>query len=676
MSKTKVGEKTMVLKQGVPGEARVELPRNFKNISAKERELLLKAWNKDKKCIDGGLNIELTKSQREELAQVVDARPKNKDFSQSVRQVVVKGIKGVTVNKGVKGVNAVDARRLSLPNEAEIVAAKALTQLPQSVLPLPTTTTISTTVASSGATTASIFAAPCTVLSVRSNAGAAVSCENVGVPENTMGKLRSGKEYSPSRALGRSTPVRRSSPYSLRDVGKDRVEKRRQSTSPMMEPTAKRQYSASSPLQLSDLEASGNSRLSEVDQNDMDVENPALREDGNSGPLLAVVERMMQSTLTEIKKHNAQITDELAASIKKNESNIVKLGKDLAAASNSLSEFKNAQSSKFIETDEKLLKMDKQVNVNTNKLSVLDSIVSDHSTTLDEHTQKFEDHKEHNNIRLEKLERENAELRRIINNNPSRTAETLEDDFPMDCTIVMLRTVINEGKSAMDVARLILADVLGLAVSLRKAEVMRKFPNGKSSIKVELGSPDEVNTVMKEKAVLGSVNVKDIRGVWIRRSKTRRQRIQDHNNSVMLKALKLQGKYRQDALGRLIPVAAQSESNVEGQTAVLVQPTPPAELPSHLSMGQPMIEGRAGGTVRGAHHGRGRGRAVRGRRGGGNTNRRTPPEVSNEVAAALSLARTSNSSGQSRRDDHAAVKDMDWSHPEQAGSLNDVLEQE
>lgn len=225
----------------------------------------------------------------------------------------------------------------------------------------------------------------------------------------------------------------------------------------------------------------------------------------------------------------------------------------------------------------------------------------------------------------------------------------LEDGYPLDATVVMLRTVVKEDRTAKDVADLILNAVLGLNLQIKQAEVIKTFNNGKSNIKVELTSQEDVTKVMQNKVMLGTVQNRDIRSVWIRRSKTRRQRIQDHNNAMMLKALNLHGKYRQDGFGRLVPVNFSKKAGLTGEVDTRSSGQAPASKPPPAGSKDETVTSGDNPRGRGRGGGRGRGRGkYKSHRGRGvassSTSRersftvgRSPLKIRDDVISALSL---------------------------------------
>lgn len=606
--------------------------RNFKNITAKEREELIKLWNKDKDLGKNSLNLELNRSQTEQL--IKRNKGKGNAFSQSARPA--KPNKSRMAQGTING-NCVsnNNRRLSLPNEQELAAARALTQLPLTPLKnslksssgectafdedgfrMPVTTIACTPVTGAPLTVAagghgSMVTSPRVSLSpiVAASPHLGQQQQQLQTQEVVMGKLRSGKQYSPSR---NASPI--PSPVGQKNV-KDRNEKRRQPSSSPSEPVPKRQYTQGSPLQLSDLsrEKMGQASSSPV--------SPIVIHQNSPNEFIGTMEKLMQNTLDKIEKQNAAITSRLTDAIKKNEGDIVRLQTGVTENLKAFKDHKRENAVKLAEIDGKILGAERELrdakcttsNL-SNKLTVVDTIVSDHSATLDQHAQKLEDATSDLSSRLTTLESENTQLKRkvqelVAGSTADMDVDAETDDFPLENTLVMLRMIVQKDGTAEGAVKMILHDVLELRVDVLRAQVMRTYPNGKCTIKVELQSKDEVIEVLKSKHLLGRASHKVVRGVWIRKSKTRQQRIQDHNNSVILKALNLQGKIRQDAAGRLLH---RSEGNKNSTTI---------HNPSGLDRESDIEHGNSGERPRNPI--RGRGRRPRGSRGGGSSRQPT-----------------------------------------------------
>lgn len=154
------------------------------------------------------------------------------------------------------------------------------------------------------------------------------------------------------------------------------------------------------------------------------------------------------------------------------------------------------------------------------------------------------------------------------------------------------------------------------------------------NIKVELSNPEEVIQVLRGKAQLGSVQAKDIRGVWIRKSKTRRQLIQDHNNSVMLRAMRLQNKYRQDAQGRIVPLVNQNQNQSPPENGPEDVNTHSRAIPAQSARSDGAVRGRGGRKNQGHRRDRPYRRPQK--------ERGPPLQISDELITALSLPTNHN----------------------------------
>lgn len=240
--KMNIGKQEIVLHcdASIPSQ---ENQRSFKNITAKEREQMLSVWNKNKgkSNLNSSLSLELTRAQQEQLSQQLS----HEQYQRLMKGGSIKTVKGLLqsqvcgqsqaqtpmhpqTSKGVKGTEHSNSRRLSLPNENELAAARALTQLPLFKTPtrvsaqvnntraVPTTRSVISAVTTTSITTPT--STPTSVVSKTALTNTVSVRESLCVSGfDSMGKLRSGKSYSPSSAS-------KGSPYNLRDKNPDRLE--------------------------------------------------------------------------------------------------------------------------------------------------------------------------------------------------------------------------------------------------------------------------------------------------------------------------------------------------------------------------------------------------------------------------------------------------------------------
>lgn len=430
---SKIGSQTLVLASAVSGEIsggktrKLDIqPRTFKNITAKEREQMLIVWNKTKgkSNLNSSLSLELTREQQEELLKVTKpSTTKRFSLSQSqprTRQQSKGSVKG---SEELRVEQFKNNRRLSLPGPRELLAANALTEMPLSVtssagldhaLCVPVTSTAN----SAPVTTTTVFAVPTTTtlpacssltpvrVSSRAIHDQAVSSDI----DNSMGKLRNGKCYSPSRSAVTTPKNVRCSPYNFRDAPKEKSEKRRQSTSPSIEPAAKKHFTPNSPLQLSDLRGCSAEMDTSVDSETAEGSLHLRSQSVDPQDFMSVMQNMMRTTLNEMKQHADELTSKMMDSVRQNEAKVAQAQVDLLGVTKSLNEFKQSQAIKFVEVDEKILGVQKGINNAEAKRRTVDAIVSDHSDALDKQSQRVESAISETDERLKKLEESNVSL--------------------------------------------------------------------------------------------------------------------------------------------------------------------------------------------------------------------------------------------------------------------------
>lgn len=137
----------------------------------------------------------------------------------------------------------------------------------------------------------------------------------------------------------------------------------------------------------------------------------------------------------------------------------------------------------------------------------------------------------------------------------------LAGPFPIDRTIMISRVYMKSGMTVEVVVRLILHGALKLVgLKIVNGEDMGVY-FGKHTLKVELESPDALREVLDCKSLLGTSSLKDLRSVFIRRSRPVQERVHSHNYRVMMREMNIQGKYRTDRNGRLIVKSTQDLTN-------------------------------------------------------------------------------------------------------------------
>lgn len=437
----------------------------------------------------------------------------------------------------------------------------------------------------------------------------------VANPEIEMGQLRSGKIYSPSRASMVTPRVvhRRLNPYGGHDLvdksrnrSLERVEKRKLSGSPPMDmiPVQKRQGIVSSDVAVT--------RGALCDQMEIGAEveiTGGEKSEVPSSDFMSELKAMMSTTLDKITNQAAEmsskndksiklITDKSDKCLKGVESLrevVDSQGKSISALQNDLRSVRGDISSlnRTLEAQKASLAVTaSELGNKIETMSVQPTVQGDLSVDAEQ--------------RIEQLERR---IRQLENSDTTAVNVPAATPFSVEKTIMMVRVYIKDGMTPIDVARLVIHDALRLKeVQIVNIADMGVF-NGRHSLKVELGSTGDVRLVMEQKACLSSSALKDLRSVFIRRSKTPQQRVHDHNQRVMMRAMKMEGKYVTDRLGRLRLVAEDGagESGVSSE-----QDDSNEEMTAHdgtmRDRGRGRGKNRRGQRGRGGGYGRGRGR--------------------------------------------------------------------
>lgn len=183
--------------------------------------------------------------------------------------------------------------------------------------------------------------------------------------------------------------------------------------------------------------------------------------------------------------------------------------------------------------------------------------------------------------------------------------------------------------------------------------------SGRHTLKVELGSREDVSAVMDQKVCLGTSLLKDLRSVYIRRSKTQHQRTQEHNHRMMMKAMRMQGKFFTDKFGRLQEVKDTSASGADNSSLTGAQSGSSGDGEFEAGLGERDGErggGRRSGRGRGRVHGRARGNPNRRGRGGVFFGPQRPPlQVNQKVMDAFTRPSNDNSPSQDVDDGGGSV---------------------
>lgn len=381
-----------------------------------------------------------------------------------------------------------------------------------------TTTGFANTVTTTSISTATLTTAVSAVNSVKGSAITVKKGEQefISPADVNMVTLRSGKQFSPSRS---GTPKQQ----------RQSVGRKRSQTPDSAEriPHAKRR----------DIEWEGN-------RVNLGVPTTLFRSQSESDlqmtgePLGVVVQKAVDSSLEKFLKHMESVMD------KKLEKCLQEVKSETKKCSDDIEQVKTQVTAIERCTD----------SVRTN-LTDFKNDVGEKITGLGSTLENMKMNENDMLKRIEELERKVARTRPEGNQEP--------DKYPLGKTLIMKRVLLEDGLQPLEAVRLIINDALRLpAVRVLDCEVMRTFPNGHNTIKVLLGTNEDLRQVMKTKHILGKCAVKEVKAVWILQAKSADQRRHEYNNAMLIKQLQLEDKLRQMGSGHLVPV--ETNGNDEG----------------------------------------------------------------------------------------------------------------
>lgn len=370
--------------------------------------------------------------------------------------------------------------------------------------------------------------------------------------KEVMGLLRNGKAYSP--------------------CGKgNEPEKRRLSLSAEKEtPTAKRRETGNQPIvMMRSLSSSSLNRDSAVD---MDITLKAF---------MTKMESLVNNTLTKMRKENSEIMNEVKA----------ESGRIKSMADNALKDIKNEGEKYMSEVKLESSRLTKEISslqkTSQDQAKTLTNLKKSINSVEKDLTACFEDTKEtvksqgqrlidiENKLdeipetsdgvdaRLKSLEKIAAELSTKIDNI---SVDGEAELYPLRRSIVATQVHIKQDETPVSVAELLINDVLGLTgIKVIRAEIVDDYGDGNCTIKVLLDSADSVRRVLEAKTMLQTCDEKNIRSIWIRRSKSNEQRMLERNCALLLREVDKEGKYRQTGHGRIVRVTRTAEKSARSQ---------------------------------------------------------------------------------------------------------------
>lgn len=362
--------------------------------------------------------------------------------------------------------------------------------------------------------------------------------------EASMGLLRNGKQYSPTRhniaqkPPKGGTPMRpNSSPYQRPEDGEIKRKLRNSSSDEhtFLEPSPKitRHHSrtGSSPASLGEVSPSL-APAKVVKTVNMD-EFMVRMEKMMKQTVETAVQKSMQAAMVEMKAENSKALEAMQSAVDAHGTSITAVENEVSSVKRALADHERNSTSTHEGIDRRLSEQAKK----------LDDAVKDIHT------------------RLGKIEQLNDKINDKINavRDTSSTAT-----YPHEHSIMMHRVAIQQGRDSAGMAKLIIHDVLRLVeVKIVRAKLARKFKNGKHTIKVQLDSAASVLKVLQNKSKLNRAPGDDLKQIWIKQDKPNHQRIAEYNYGVLLDAFQLGEKYRQDSAGRLMLNVNTNESAVE-----------------------------------------------------------------------------------------------------------------
>lgn len=162
--------------------------------------------------------------------------------------------------------------------------------------------------------------------------------------------------------------------------------------------------------------------------------------------------------------------------------------------------------------------------------------------------------REHDEIRLKNLEE-----------------KMMEDDFPVNKTMVVYYLVHEENRSDLEIAETFVHYVLRLPhLTVVKARRMGQLDvESKGTMKILFHSEAQLKEALQAKNILGEYEGEeggdDIRGVWVRQSKTKAQLMLENHTRVLIRAMHLENQVRIMPNGRLMRLRGNNFRGASGR---------------------------------------------------------------------------------------------------------------
>lgn len=399
-------------------------------------------------------------------------------------------------------------------------------------------------VAVAGLCTAGEFSTPKTPSGVSPQGTVRTSTGKQSAPRSkdpTMGLLRNGKAYSPCGKGTTETEKRRLSWSSEKDT-----------------PLAKRRDQGQQPIVMMRSLSSSN------------INSDSANTDVTMQAFMSRMEKLVTNTLTQMRKENAEVMKEVKA----------ESGRIKTLADNALKEIKTegdkymaaakAENNKLSQELTSLKRsIDSQASSITSVKKNLKSVESDLTacfadakvtvesqgqrlTDLENKVESIPESSDDIVDRISKLEQIAADITTKLDNI---SVEGEAELYPTRKSIVAMQVRVKANTPLKDVAEMIIQDVLGLPeVQVIRAETVDEYDDDKYTLKILLDSAASVKKVLESKTKLRTCTDRDIRAIWIRRSKTNEQRMLERNCAILLREVDKAGKFRQNDQGRIVPV--------------------------------------------------------------------------------------------------------------------------
>lgn len=368
-----------------------------------------------------------------------------------------------------------------------------------------------------------------------------------------MGLLRNGKAYSPC------------------GKGPDKEKRRLSLSSEKEHPNAKRRdIGQSQPMVL--MRSLSGSNLHNMNR------EPSVDIDATMQVFMKKMEGLVNTTLAQMKTENADVMREVKAESAKIKTVADSTLKDIKVEGEKYMAALKLENTKLSQGVSSLQKSvdDQAKSLTTMKKDLrsvekdLTACFDDTKTTIQAQGERISaleerspmDPQSFNEIddRISKLERIASEISTKLDN---MSADGEADLYPVKKSIVAMQVWINAEETPLSVAKLIIGDVLNLPeVGVVCAEVVDEYEDGKCTIKILLDSAASVKRVLEAKIQLRTCDDKDIRAIWIRRSKTTEQRMLEKNCALLLREVDKVGKYRQNDQGRIVRVYSNNNPTV------------------------------------------------------------------------------------------------------------------